>query len=225
MENPQKPTKLSPRSHSRHLVGKRTAQRDINKDITSDSQVNSYFPYWWSPASLTFNIYFYLFLYLTRITINNNTPHLKSPKNQNRRAALGRPAIFILKTLIVNNICYSSHVIRNTREVIFHTTLLEELKQSSVMTKKMIKKDGGSKNVPQTTKISITSYRRRNKESSHTITKRFNKLSTKSDETVIPFVSTYNPNNPEMFRIIEENQHILERSDTMKEIMNSKEIF
>ena len=139
MENPQKPTKLSPRSSTRHLVGKRTAQKDINKDITSDSQVNSYFPYWWSPASLTFNIYFYLFLYLTRLTINNDTPHLKSPKNQNRRAALGRPAIFILKTLIVNNICYSSHVIRNTREVIFHTTLLEELKQSSVMTKKMIK--------------------------------------------------------------------------------------
>ena len=29
------------------------------------------------------------------ITINNNAPHLKSPKNQNRRAALGRPAIKI----------------------------------------------------------------------------------------------------------------------------------
>ena len=52
-----------------------TAQRDINKDITSDSQVNSYFPYRWSPASLTLNIYFYIYLYLyiTRITINNNT--------------------------------------------------------------------------------------------------------------------------------------------------------
>ena len=44
----------------------------------------------------------------------------------------------------------------------------------------------------------------------------------KSDETVLPFVSTYNPNNPEMFRIVKENQHILERSETMKEIMNSK---
>ena len=33
-------------------------------------------------ASLTFNNYFYLFLYLyiTRITINNNIPHLKSPR-------------------------------------------------------------------------------------------------------------------------------------------------
>ena len=44
---------------------------------------------------LTFNIYFYLFLYLhiIRLTINNGTPHLKSPKNKNRRAALGRPAV------------------------------------------------------------------------------------------------------------------------------------
>ena len=29
------------------------------------------------------------------ITIDNNAPHLESPKNQNRRAALGRPAIKI----------------------------------------------------------------------------------------------------------------------------------
>ena len=28
---------------------------------------------------------------MLRITINNGTPHLESPKNQNRRAALGRP--------------------------------------------------------------------------------------------------------------------------------------
>ena len=96
-ENPQKLTQLSSRSHLRHHVGKRTAQKDTIIDITSDSQVNSNFPYRWSPASLTFNNYFYLFLYLyiTRITINNNAPHLKSPKNQNGRAALGRPAIKI----------------------------------------------------------------------------------------------------------------------------------
>ena len=94
-ENPQKLTILSPGSHPRHLVGKKTAQKDAIKNITSDSQVNSYFPYRWSPASLTVNIYFYLFLYLyiTRITINNDTPHLKSPKNQTGRAALGRQAI------------------------------------------------------------------------------------------------------------------------------------
>ena len=42
-ENPQKLTQLSSRSHPRHLVGKRTAQKDIIIDITSDSQVNSNF--------------------------------------------------------------------------------------------------------------------------------------------------------------------------------------
>ena len=63
-ENPQKRTQLSSRSHPRHLVGKGTAQKDITIDTTSDSQVNSNFPNRWSPASLTFNNYFYLFLYL-----------------------------------------------------------------------------------------------------------------------------------------------------------------
>ena len=63
-ENPQKLTQLSSRSHSRHFVGKRTAQKDTIIDITSKSQVNSNFPCRWSPASLTFNNYFYLFLYL-----------------------------------------------------------------------------------------------------------------------------------------------------------------
>ena len=79
-------------------MGKRTAQKDTNIDITSDSQVNSNFPYRWSPASLTFNNYFYLFSYLfiKRITINN-IPHLRSPINQRRRAALGRPAIKLLR--------------------------------------------------------------------------------------------------------------------------------
>ena len=63
-------------------MGKGTAQKDTTKDITSDSQVNSNFPYRGSPASLTLSIYFYLFpyLYITRLTINNNTPHLKSRK-------------------------------------------------------------------------------------------------------------------------------------------------
>ena len=44
-ENPQKLAQLSSRSHSRHLVGKRTGQKDTIVDITSDSQVNSNFPY------------------------------------------------------------------------------------------------------------------------------------------------------------------------------------
>ena len=63
-ENPQKLTQLRSRSHPRHLVGKGTVQKDITIDTTSDSQVNSNFPNRWSPASLTFNNYFYLFLYL-----------------------------------------------------------------------------------------------------------------------------------------------------------------
>ena len=73
----------------------KTAQKDTTKDIASDSQVNSSFPHRWSPANLTFNIFFYLFLYLymTRRTINNNILHIKSLKNQNRRAVLGQPAI------------------------------------------------------------------------------------------------------------------------------------
>ena len=110
-ENPQKMTQLSSRSHPRHLVGKRTAQKDTIIDITSDSQVNSVFPYRWSPANLTFNNYFYLFLYLyiTRITINNNAPHLKSPKNQNRRASLGRPAIEIT---FLNNFIFVSNQLK-----------------------------------------------------------------------------------------------------------------
>ena len=63
-ETPQKLTQLSSRSHPRHLAGKRTAQKDITINTTSDSQVNSNFPNRWSPASLTFNNYFNLFLYL-----------------------------------------------------------------------------------------------------------------------------------------------------------------
>ena len=39
-------------------------KKDTIIDITGDSQVNSNFSYRWSPASLTFNNYFYLFLYL-----------------------------------------------------------------------------------------------------------------------------------------------------------------
>ena len=40
---------------------KNDSTKDAIKDITSDSQVNSYFPYRWSLASLKVNIYFYLF--------------------------------------------------------------------------------------------------------------------------------------------------------------------
>ena len=84
---PQKLTQLSPRSHPRHLVGKRTAQNDTIIDTTSDSQVNSNFPYRWLPAGLTFYTYFsyVLYSYITRITINNNTPLLKLKKKQKKK--------------------------------------------------------------------------------------------------------------------------------------------
>ena len=49
--------------------GKGTAQKDATKDITSDSQVNSYmyFLYRWSPASLTLSSFstYFLCLYTT----------------------------------------------------------------------------------------------------------------------------------------------------------------
>ena len=72
-------------------MGKRTAQKDTTIDTTSDSRVNSNFPNKWSPASLIFNNYFYLFLYLyiTWISTNNNAPHLKLPKNQKQKSRLG----------------------------------------------------------------------------------------------------------------------------------------
>ena len=76
-------------------MGKRTAQKDTIINTTSDSQVNSNFPYRWSPASLTFNNYFCLFLclYITRITINNNTPHLKITKEPKQKSHLGTASI------------------------------------------------------------------------------------------------------------------------------------
>ena len=71
-KTPQKLLKLRPRSHPRHLVGKRTTQKDAIKDTTSDSQVNSCFPYRWPPASVTFNICFHLFFIFTCVYNKNN---------------------------------------------------------------------------------------------------------------------------------------------------------
>ena len=68
-ENPQKLTQLSSRSHPRHLVGKRTAQKDITKATTSDSQVNSNFPNRWSKL----NHIFLLYNFRNHSTINKRT--------------------------------------------------------------------------------------------------------------------------------------------------------
>ena len=103
-------------------MGKRTAQKDAIKDITSDSQVYSRFPYRWPPASLTLNIYFYLFLYqhITSITKNNGTPHLKPSKNQNRRAALRRPAIKLRSTNPRPYFCLGSSFRLVHHTIIYH---------------------------------------------------------------------------------------------------------
>ena len=74
-------------------MGKGTAQKDTIKDITSDSQVNSSFPYRWSPASLTFNIFFFTFFYIyiyniTRTTPNNHTTS-KLTKGSKQKSRLG----------------------------------------------------------------------------------------------------------------------------------------
>ena len=93
-ENSQKLTQLSSRSHPRHLVGKRTAQKDTIIDITSDSQVNSNFPCRWSTASLTFNNYFlpiFIFIY----NVNNHKQQratskiTKEPKQKSRLGTAG----------------------------------------------------------------------------------------------------------------------------------------
>ena len=52
-------------------MGKRTTQKDAIKDITSDSQVNSYFPYRWSPASLTFLKHVFLPIFIFIYNKNN----------------------------------------------------------------------------------------------------------------------------------------------------------
>ena len=77
-KNPQKLNQMSSRSNPRHLVGKRTAQKDTIIDITSDSQVNSNFPYRWSPACLTFNNYFYFFIFIYNAPKITNEPKQKS---------------------------------------------------------------------------------------------------------------------------------------------------
>ena len=42
------------------------------------------------------------------------------------------------------------------------------------------------------------------------------------DKEYIPYVSTFNPNNPELFGIIKQNQHILERSYIMESVLKQK---
>ena len=61
--NPSETDSIKSQIPSKTSSGKKDSTKDVIKDTTSDSQVNSCFPYRWPPASLTSNIYFYLFLY------------------------------------------------------------------------------------------------------------------------------------------------------------------
>ena len=60
-KKPQKLTQLSPDLIQDISWKKRTAQKDAIKDITSESQVNNYFPYRCSPAS-KHNKHLFLFI-------------------------------------------------------------------------------------------------------------------------------------------------------------------
>ena len=46
----------------------------------------------------------------------------------------------------------------------------------------------------------------------------------KSDETVVPYVSTFNPHNPEIFRNIRSNLPILDQSETMRNALFGKAV-
>ena len=47
---------------------------------------------------------------------------------------------------------------------------------------------------------------------------------TSNEEEVLPFVSTFNPNNTEMFGIFENNMHILTNDETMREALSTSKI-
>ena len=92
-ENPQK-----------DISWRKGQHKKTPSDITSDSQLNSNFPQRWPPASLTFNNYLHLFLYLyiTRLTINNNAPHLKFTKEPKQKSHLGTASNEIRLKFMIN---------------------------------------------------------------------------------------------------------------------------
>ena len=137
--------------------GEKGQHKDAIKDTTSDSQVNSCFPHRWPPAGLTLNICFYLFLYqyITRITVNNGTPHLKPPKNQNRRAALGRPAIKLMRDL-------NSFMVDQPSLLAllwFTKNKYEQQKQNEYNTSKKTKRAAGGHNTRITCKTDTTAMK------------------------------------------------------------------
>ena len=98
-ENPQKLTQLSPR----HLVGgllyiilKRRAQKRRHQKTSPTTARWTAFSHTGGHRLLKHLTSIFTYFYITRITTTNGTPHLKPPRNQNRRAALGQPAIKLL---------------------------------------------------------------------------------------------------------------------------------
>ena len=67
-------------------MGKRTAQKDAIKDITSDNQVNINFPYWWSPTRQTF-LPIFIFIFNKKndkLTLHITSKITKEPKKKSR---------------------------------------------------------------------------------------------------------------------------------------------
>ena len=47
------------------------------------------------------------------------------------------------------------------------------------------------------------------------------KIKPKTTENIIPFVSTHNPKDPQMFNVIRENIPILEEDDIMRRLLSN----
>ena len=65
-------------------ISSKTSRGNTIKDITSDSQMNSHFPYSWSHR--TSILAYFLYLYQTRKTKHNHKPHLKPPRTKTKAA-------------------------------------------------------------------------------------------------------------------------------------------
>ena len=74
-------------------------------------------------------------VYTTRISINNGTPHLKSPKNQSRRAAMGGGSylsnctsvfLYIQSTLVISKSKGPSITLRDIRTSTYQICNIEE---------------------------------------------------------------------------------------------------
>ena len=49
---------------------------------------------------------------------------------------------------------------------------------------------------------------------------RLRTVQSRTEESIIPYVSTYNPNDPEMFHVIIDNEPILQEDEKMRNILS-----